>query len=181
MEVQPGNHLRPIAELLTPEKRKYPAPSKTRMEPGRLQNCALLNISALAAVFYFSGRSASFLPSRGGTSMSVRMTNSEVDGVSVVELDGRIVLGEESNSLREKLKSLVAAGKKKIVLNMANIKYIDSSGLGALVAAHVSAKTQGASVRICNLGKKFHDVMQVTRLLTVFDVYDTQAAAISSF
>jgi anti-sigma B factor antagonist len=113
--------------------------------------------------------------------MSVIITNSEVDGVAVVELDGRIVLGEESNSLREKLKSLVAAGKKKIVLNMADITYIDSSGLGALVAAHVSAKAQGASVRLCNLGKKFHDVMQVTRLLTVFDVYDTQAAAVSSF
>jgi len=113
--------------------------------------------------------------------MSVIMTNSEVDGVAVVELDGRIVLGEESNSLREKLKSMVAAGKRKIVLNMADITYIDSAGLGALVAAHVSAKTQGASVRLCNLGKKFHDVMQVTRLLTVFDVYDTQAAAVSSF
>ena len=109
------------------------------------------------------------------------MTNSEVDGVAVVELDGRIVLGEESNSLREKLKSMVAAGKRKIVLNMAEITYIDSAGLGALVASHVSAKTQGASVRLCNLGKKFHDVMQVTRLLTVFDVYDTQAAAVSSF
>jgi anti-sigma B factor antagonist len=109
------------------------------------------------------------------------MTNSEVDGVTVVELDGRIVLGEESNSLRERLKSMVAAGKRKIVLNMAEITYIDSAGLGALVAAHVSAKTQGASVRLCNLGKKFHDVMQVTRLLTVFDVYDTQAAAVSSF
>jgi anti-sigma B factor antagonist len=68
------------------------------------------------------------------------MTNSEVDGVSVVELDGRIVLGEESNSLRERLKSLVAAGKNKIVLNMANIQYIDSTGLGTLVAAHVSAR-----------------------------------------
>jgi anti-sigma B factor antagonist len=113
--------------------------------------------------------------------MSLKITNSEVDGVSVVELDGRIVLGEESNSLRKKLKILVAAGKRKIVLNMANIEYIDSSGLGALVAAHVSAKTQGASVRLCNLGKKFHDVMQLTRLLTVFDVYDTQAAAVSSF
>ena len=145
------------------------------------QNCAFLNSSPAAAVFYFSSRPASFLPSGGGALMSVIITNSEVNGVAVVELDGRIVLGEESNSLREKLKSLVAAGKKKIVLNMADITYIDSSGLGALVAAHVSAKAQGASVRLCNLGKKFHDVMQVTRLLTVFDVYDTQAAAVSSF
>jgi len=113
--------------------------------------------------------------------MSVRMTNSEVDGVSVLELDGRIVLGEESNSLREKLKSLIAEGKKKIVLNMANIKYIDSAGLGTLVAAHLSAKTQGASVRLCHLGNKFHEVLQMTKLLTIFDVYDTEAAAVSSF
>jgi anti-sigma B factor antagonist len=113
--------------------------------------------------------------------MTVKMTNSEVDGVSVVALDGRIVLGEESNSLRDKLKSLIAQGKKKIVLNMANIKYIDSAGLGTLIAVHVSAKTQGASVRLCHLGRKFHEVLQITKLLTIFDVYDTQAAAVSSF
>lgn len=113
--------------------------------------------------------------------VTIKMTNSEVDGVSVVTLDGRIVLGEESNSLREKLKSMLVEGKKKIVLNMVNIKYIDSSGLGTLVAAHVSAKTQGASVRLCNLGKTFHEVMQITKLLTIFDVYDTEAAAVSSF
>ncbi len=113
--------------------------------------------------------------------MSIRMTNSEVDGVSVVELDGRIVLGEESNSLGEKLKSLIAEGKKKIVLNMADIKYIDSAGLGTLVAAHLSAKTQGPSVRLCHLGNKFHEILQVTQLLTIFDVYDTEAAAVSSF
>ena len=117
----------------------------------------------------------------GGTGMTVRMTNSEVDGVSVVTLDGRIVLGEESTSFREKLKSLIAEGKKKIVLNMANITYIDSAGLGALVAAHLSAKNQGASVRLSNLGTKFHEVLQITKLLTVFDVYDTEAAAVSSF
>jgi anti-sigma B factor antagonist len=113
--------------------------------------------------------------------MSVKITNSEVDGVSVVELEGRIVLGEESTSLRENLKSLVTAGKKKIVLNVANVTYIDSSGLGLLVAAHVSAKNMDASVRLCNLGQKFHDIMQVTKLLTIFDVYDTQAAAVASF
>lgn len=113
--------------------------------------------------------------------VTIKMTNSEVDGVSVVTLDGRIVLGEESNSFREKLKSMLAEGKKKIILNMANIKYIDSAGLGTLVAAHLSAKTQGASVRLCHLGEKFHEVMQITKLLTIFDVYDTEAAAVSSF
>jgi len=113
--------------------------------------------------------------------MTLKMTDRDVDGVSVVELDGRIVLGEESTSFREKLKSLIADGKKKIVLNMADIKYIDSAGLGTLVAAHLSSKNQGASVRLCHLGKKFHDVLQMTKLLTVFDVYDTEAAAVSSF
>ena len=113
--------------------------------------------------------------------MPIKMVNREVDGVSVVELDGRIVLGEESNSLREMLKSLIAQGKKKIVLNMANVKYIDSAGLGTLVAGHVSAKSQGASVRLCHLGQKFHEVLQMTKLLTVFDVYDTEAAAVGSF
>lgn len=113
--------------------------------------------------------------------MSLKIANSEVDGVTVLELDGRIALGEESNSLREKVKDLVAAGTKKIVLNVSNVKYIDSTGLGALVAAHISAKTQGASVRLCHLGQKFHDILEVNELLTVFDLYDTQAAAVSSF
>lgn len=121
------------------------------------------------------------LAARSNKSMTVKITNSEVNGVSVIALDGRIVLGEESNSLREKLKSLVAEGKKKIVLNMADMRYIDSSGLGTLVAEHLSAKTQGASLRLCNLGTKFHAILQITRLLTVFNVYDTEAAAVSSF
>ena len=113
--------------------------------------------------------------------MSLRITSSEVEGVSLVALNGRIILGEESNALREKLKSLIAAGKQKIVLNMAEIDYIDSAGLGTLVAAHLSAKNAGASIRLCNLGQKFHEVLQLTKLLTVFDVYDTEAAAVSSF
>jgi anti-sigma B factor antagonist len=117
----------------------------------------------------------------GGIGMTLKMTDREVDGVSVVELGGRIVLGEESTSFREKLKSLIAEGKKKIVLNMADIKYIDSAGLATLVAAHLSSKNQDASVRLCHLGKKFHEVLQMTKLLTVFDVYETEAAAVSSF
>src|SRR5579863_1207077 len=113
--------------------------------------------------------------------MPVQMTNREVDGVCVVTLEGRIVLGEESHTFREKMKHVLAEGKKKIVLNVANIKYIDSSGLGALVAVHYSAKTQGASMCLCNLGNKFYEVLQITKLLTVFDVYDTEAAAINIF
>jgi anti-sigma B factor antagonist len=128
-----------------------------------------------------AGWDAQLLPDEEETNMALKMTNREVEGVSVVALDGRIVLGEESNALREKLKRLIAEGKKKIILNMDNIKYIDSSGLGALVAAHCSAKTQGASLRLCHLGSKFQEVMQITKLLTVFEVCDTEAAAVASF
>jgi anti-sigma B factor antagonist len=111
----------------------------------------------------------------------MKMTDREVDGAFVLALDGRIVLGEESQALRVKLKSLIAEGKKKIVLNVDNIRYIDSAGLGILVAAHVSAKTQGASLKLSNLGSRFREVLQITKLLTVFDVYDTEEAAIASF
>jgi anti-sigma B factor antagonist len=109
------------------------------------------------------------------------VTNREVDGVSVLTLYGRIVFGEENNALREGVKSLIAEGKKKIVLDMKNIDYIDSSGLGTLVAAHLSAHTQGAAMRLCNLGRKFSKVLQLTKLMTVFQVYSTEAAAIASF
>ena len=113
--------------------------------------------------------------------MALKMTNREVDGVAVVALDGRIVLGEESNALREKIKSLIAEGKKNIVLNMDNITFIDSAGLGTLVAAHHSAKSQGSGLRLCHLGSKFQEVLQITKLLTVFEVYNTEAEAVASF
>ena len=113
--------------------------------------------------------------------MNVQVKIQEVDGVSVVGLNGRIVLGEESGALRETVKGLLASGKKQVVLNMSDVTYIDSAGLGILVAAYVSAKTQGASIRLCALGHKFREVLQITRLLTIFEVYDTAAAAIASF
>ena len=113
--------------------------------------------------------------------MALKMTSREVDGISVVALDGRIVLGEESNALRECVKNLLANNKKQIVLNVDNVTYIDSAGLGTLVAAHHSARSQNASLKLSNLGSKFQEVLQVTRLLTVFEVYDSEAAAVRSF
>jgi len=113
--------------------------------------------------------------------MALKMTNSEVDGTSVVTLDGRIVLGEESQALREKLKSLIAEGKKNIILNMSHVEYIDSTGLGILVALHVSAKTQGATLKLSNLGRRFNDLLQLTNLVTVFEVCNTEAVAVASF
>jgi anti-sigma B factor antagonist len=113
--------------------------------------------------------------------MLANMTSKEISGVSVVALNGRIVLGQESSALRERVKSLLDEGRKKIVLNMTNVTYIDSAGLGMLVAAHISAKNHGAALHLSNLGNKFHDVLQLTRLLTVFSVYETEADAIRSF
>lgn len=113
--------------------------------------------------------------------MALKITSREVEGVTVVVLDGRIVLGEETNALREKVKALLAGGSKKIVLNMDKATQIDSAGLGTLVGLHSSAKTQGASLRLCNLGTNFKEVLQITKLLTVFDVSNTEADAVRSF
>jgi anti-sigma B factor antagonist len=115
------------------------------------------------------------------TNVALKMSQREVDGVTVVALDGRIVLGEESNALREKVKSLLAEGKKKIVLNMDNVTFIDSAGLGTLVASHHTAKKDAAALRLCHLGSKFQEVLQITKLLTVFDVSNTEAEAVASF
>jgi len=112
--------------------------------------------------------------------MKLNISTKQMGDVSVVALKGRILLGEEGTALRERLKSLIGEGKK-IVLNMANVTYIDSTGLGILVSAHVSAQKQGTALHLSDLGKKFHDLLQLTRLLTVFSVYATEAEATSSF
>ena len=113
--------------------------------------------------------------------MGLKMNSREVEGISIVQLEGRIVLGEESNALREKVKSLMTENKKKVVMNMENVTYIDSAGLGTLVASFHSAKAQGAVLKLSNLGAKFQEVLQVTKLYTVFEVFDNETAAVQSF
>lgn len=113
--------------------------------------------------------------------MALKMTEREVSGITVVAMDGRIVLGEESNALRERIKGLLSNKKTKIVLDMGHVTYIDSAGLGTLVASYHSARQQGATMKLVNLGQKFREVLQVTKLLTVFEVHDNEAAAVSSF
>jgi anti-anti-sigma factor len=113
--------------------------------------------------------------------MSLKITNRETNGTSVVTLDGRIVLGKEDDALRESLQLLIAQGKKQIVLNMEHISCIDSDGLATLFAAHVRAKAQGASLKLCNVGCRFLEVLQTTRLASVFQVCNTEAAAVQSF
>ena len=115
------------------------------------------------------------------TIVALTITSGEVDGLTVVWLDGRIVLGEETGSLRETVKDLIGNGKKKLILNMNNVTMIDSAGLGALVAAYSSTRSGGASLRLCHLGAKFNELLQITKLFTLFEVYNTQADAIDSF
>jgi anti-sigma B factor antagonist len=110
--------------------------------------------------------------------VALKISNRDVDGVTVVALDGRIVLGEETNALREKVKGLLGEGKRKLVLDMSNVTLIDSAGLGTLVGVHQSASSRGASLRLCNLGAKFKELLQMTRLLTVFEVSSNEAEAV---
>jgi anti-sigma B factor antagonist len=113
--------------------------------------------------------------------MAIRITDRVLKGVAVVTIEGRIVLGEETNALRETVRTLLATGQKKILLNMENVTYVDSSGLGTLVASHASAQTQGASLKLCNLSPKIKELLLVTKLVTVFEFYDSEEEAINSF
>ncbi|MGA3159568.1 MAG: STAS domain-containing protein [Terracidiphilus sp.] len=113
--------------------------------------------------------------------MALTIASREVAGVSVLDLSGRITLGEGSVQLREAIRGLIGNGKKKILLNLGDVNYIDSSGLGELVSAFTTAKNQQAEVKLLNLTRKVHDLLQLTKLVTVFDIKDNEASAIASF
>jgi len=113
--------------------------------------------------------------------VALTIASREVDGVTVLDLNGRITLGEGSVQLREAVRDLISKGSKNILLNMSDVNYIDSSGLGELVSAFTTAKNQGAAVKLLSLTKKVKDVLQLTKLYTVFDIYDDEASAIASF
>ena len=113
--------------------------------------------------------------------MALTIASREVDGVTVLDLSGRITLGEGSVQLRDAIRDLISKGTKNILLNLGDVNYIDSSGLGELVSAYTSARNQGAEVKLLNLTKKVHDLLQLTKLYTVFDVKDDEATAVSAF
>ena len=113
--------------------------------------------------------------------MALQIVERDTNGVTVLELVGRVVLGDESNQLRTKLQDLLAAGKTKVVLDLAEVKYIDSAGLGTLVAGFTTAQNQGANLKLANLTKKFDEQLHITKLVTVFDVYETVDDAVKSF
>lgn len=113
--------------------------------------------------------------------MALKLTTRIVNGVTVVEAVGRIILGQETNDLRESIKGLLSNGVNKIVINLAQVDFIDSSGLGALVGLYSTANSRGARIKLAAITKRFHELLMITKLLTVFDVYETEDAAIESF
>ena len=113
--------------------------------------------------------------------MTLKANNRQVDGVTVVDLNGRITLGEGSIILRDTVRDLLGKGRKNILLNLANVTYIDSSGIGELVSAFTSVRNQQGELKLLKLTKKVHDLLQITKLYTVFDVKDEEADAVKSF
>ena len=113
--------------------------------------------------------------------MSVKMTTRQVGDVTVVDAVGRITLGEAASTFRDTVRDLAAGGHKKLLLNLAEISYIDSSGIGELVSGFTTVANQGGSVKLLKLTKRVQDLLQITKLYTVFEVFDDEAAAVGSF
>jgi anti-sigma B factor antagonist len=113
--------------------------------------------------------------------VSMKISTRQVDGVTILDLSGRITLGEGSVQLRDAVRELLAKGQKHILLNLADVNYIDSSGIGELVSAFTTVRNQGGELKLLKLTKKVHDLLQITKLYTVFDIKDDEAVAIGSF
>jgi anti-sigma B factor antagonist len=113
--------------------------------------------------------------------VSVRLNTRQVGDVVVVDVSGRITLGEGSSTLREGIRELLAKGHRKILLNLADVSYIDSSGIGELVSAYTSVTNAGGQLKLVNLTKRVNDLLQITKLYTIFDIYDNELTAIRSF
>jgi anti-sigma B factor antagonist len=113
--------------------------------------------------------------------MSVKLNTRQVGDVTVVDAEGRITLGEGSSTFRDTIKDLSAKGNKKILLNLADITYIDSSGIGEMVSGFTSVSNAGGQLKLLNLTKRVKDLLQITKLYTVFEVFDDEAHALASF
>jgi anti-sigma B factor antagonist len=113
--------------------------------------------------------------------VSMKASTRQVDGVTILDLSGRITLGEGSVQLRDAVRDLLGKSSKKILLNLGDVNYIDSSGIGELVSAYTTVRNQGGDLKLLNLTKKVHDLLQITKLYTVFDIKDDEASAVASF
>ena len=113
--------------------------------------------------------------------MSFRASSRDIGDVTVIDMEGRITLGEGSALLRDLVKENLGKGRKKIVMNLAGINYIDSTGLGELVSGYRLVKSEGGELKLLNLSKKVTDLLQITKLYTVFDIHTQEAQAVASF
>lgn len=113
--------------------------------------------------------------------MTLQIAEKESGGIIILKLSGRVTLGPESAQLRTKLKDLLSQGKKRLVLDLGDVSYIDSAGLGTLVAGYTSAQSDGGEVKLANLTNKFHEQLNITKLVTIFEVYNTSQEAVKSF
>jgi anti-sigma B factor antagonist len=113
--------------------------------------------------------------------MALQGTCRDVGDVAIVDFSGKITLGEGSAMLRKMVRDLITDGRRKILLNLADVDYIDSSGIGELVGAYTSVRSASGELKLVYLTKRVHDLIQITRLFTVFDVQPDEAAAVRSF
>ncbi|HEY7910525.1 MAG TPA: STAS domain-containing protein [Blastocatellia bacterium] len=104
-----------------------------------------------------------------------------VDGISILDLSGKIVLGEGDSQIRERIKDLLADGQRRILLNLGNVSYIDSAGLGALISSYTTTKRENGQLKLVNLTRRIQDLLAITKLITVFDTYDDEQTALESF
>ena len=113
--------------------------------------------------------------------MGMKISSRQANDVTILDVTGQIKFGEGSSVLRDSVKDLLAKGQKKILVNLADVNYIDSSGVGELVSAFTSVRNQGGELKLLNLTKKVHDLLQITKLYTVFDVHDDEKSALAAF
>lgn len=113
--------------------------------------------------------------------MGMKISSRQANDVTILDVNGQIKFGEGSSVLRDSVKDLLAKGQKKILVNLAEVNYIDSSGVGELVSAFTSVRNQGGELKLLHLTKKVHDLLQITKLYTVFDVYDDEKSALAAF
>jgi len=113
--------------------------------------------------------------------MSLKINVRESGNVVILDLNGRITIGEEASSLRDTIRELLDSGQKNILLNLAEVSYIDSTGLGQFVGSYATVTSRGGQLKLLNLQKKLHELMQVTKLITVFDTHTNESAAVRSF
>jgi anti-sigma B factor antagonist len=113
--------------------------------------------------------------------VSVKLTNRQVGDVTVIDAAGRITLGDGASTLRDDIRDLAAKGDKKILMKLSEVSYIDSSGIGALVSGFTTVTNHGGQLKLLGLSKRVKDLLQITKLYTVFEVFDDEAAAVRSF